>query len=312
MAAIVGRGRLRPRRAARASGAAAARLCAAGVPAHPQRHRDHHDLQAEEDRSGEAKASIPAAPPIRSISTIRRREASCGSMPALYRAHRGRTDAAVRRSGFRRDRDRRPQAVLAFWRAAGPEKWFEKDAAFDRRDRSAVSARRRRPPPTASCRNGRTTPEGALALVIVLDQFPRNMFRGHARTFAADRNRPRGRRPRHRPRLRPAGPAGGAPVLLSAVHAFRKLADQERCVATWPRRCGDDEFAEIGRAARRHHPPLRAFPPPQRDPGPRHHAGGAGLPRRRRVLPADRMPLHWSRPRRTNKSHGTWRRPCVG
>ena len=30
------------------------------------------------------------------------------------------------------------------------------------------------------------TPEGALALTIVLDQFPRNMFRGDARTFAAD------------------------------------------------------------------------------------------------------------------------------
>ena len=30
------------------------------------------------------------------------------------------------------------------------------------------------------------TPEGKLALLIVLDQFPRNMFRGSARTFAAD------------------------------------------------------------------------------------------------------------------------------
>ena len=24
-----------------------------------------------------------------------------------------------------------PQSVLAFWRAAGPDKWFEKDAGFD-------------------------------------------------------------------------------------------------------------------------------------------------------------------------------------
>ena len=35
------------------------------------------------------------------------------------------------------------------------------------------------------------TPEGALALLIMLDQFPRNMFRNNARTFAADRWRAR-------------------------------------------------------------------------------------------------------------------------
>ena len=78
-----------------------------------------------------------------------------------------------------------PMEVLAFWRAAGPDKWFEKDAAFD----AEIVAR-------FSClwqtgRDGKLapweeTPEGALALVIVLDQFPRNMFRGDARTYAAD------------------------------------------------------------------------------------------------------------------------------
>lgn len=30
------------------------------------------------------------------------------------------------------------------------------------------------------------TPEGALAMIVLLDQFPRNMFRGDARAFAAD------------------------------------------------------------------------------------------------------------------------------
>jgi uncharacterized protein (DUF924 family) len=30
-----------------------------------------------------------------------------------------------------------PSDVLAFWRAAGPEKWFDKDAAFD----SAIAGR---------------------------------------------------------------------------------------------------------------------------------------------------------------------------
>src|SRR5215468_7775937 len=78
-----------------------------------------------------------------------------------------------------------PMEVLAFWRAVGPDKWFEKDAAFD----AEIALR-------FSClwqagRDGKLapweeTPEGALALVIVLDQFPRNMFRGDKRTYESD------------------------------------------------------------------------------------------------------------------------------
>src|SRR5215813_3782497 len=75
-----------------------------------------------------------------------------------------------------------PMEVLAFWRAAGPDKWFEKDTAFD----AEIAAR-------FSClwqagRDGKLahweeTPEGALALVIVLDQLPRNMFRGDRQAY---------------------------------------------------------------------------------------------------------------------------------
>jgi len=78
-----------------------------------------------------------------------------------------------------------PSDVLAFWRNAGPEKWFAKDAAFDDDIRArflatyeAAAAGR-----LATWENA---PDSALALAIVLDQFPRNMFRGSARTFAAD------------------------------------------------------------------------------------------------------------------------------
>ena len=39
----------------------------------------------------------------------------------------------------------------------------------------------------------------------------------------------------------------------------------------------------MGGAARRHHPPLRPLPAPQRGARPRQHAGGTGLPRRRRL-----------------------------
>jgi len=78
-----------------------------------------------------------------------------------------------------------PSAVLAFWRGAGEDKWFNKDAAFD----DDVRARFLDTYEAAAA--GRLTgwehtAEGALALVIVLDQFPRNMFRDSARTYAAD------------------------------------------------------------------------------------------------------------------------------
>jgi uncharacterized protein (DUF924 family) len=78
-----------------------------------------------------------------------------------------------------------PDDVLEFWRSAGPEKWFKKDEAFDR------DIRARFLPTYEAAAAGRLadwerTPEGALALLIVLDQFPRNIFRGEARAFAAD------------------------------------------------------------------------------------------------------------------------------
>jgi uncharacterized protein (DUF924 family) len=75
--------------------------------------------------------------------------------------------------------------VLAFWLAAGHERWFEPDEAFDAQIRQRFAAT------YEDAAAGRlsaweNSPEGALALVIVLDQFPRNMFRGSAKSFASD------------------------------------------------------------------------------------------------------------------------------
>ena len=75
--------------------------------------------------------------------------------------------------------------VLAFWREAGKDKWFEKDAAFD----EAIRRRFLETYEAAAAgqlKEWEGNREGALALVIVLDQFPRNMFRASARAFAAD------------------------------------------------------------------------------------------------------------------------------
>jgi uncharacterized protein (DUF924 family) len=75
--------------------------------------------------------------------------------------------------------------VLAFWRAAGRERWFRKDESFDREFRERFL-----PAHEAAARGELDTWlgswEGALALVILLDQFPRNAFRGTARVYATD------------------------------------------------------------------------------------------------------------------------------
>jgi uncharacterized protein (DUF924 family) len=78
-----------------------------------------------------------------------------------------------------------PADILAFWRDAGPKRWYTPDEAFD------AEVRRRflglwHKAAAGELSSWETSDDGALALVIVLDQFPRNMFRSDARTYASD------------------------------------------------------------------------------------------------------------------------------
>jgi uncharacterized protein (DUF924 family) len=79
--------------------------------------------------------------------------------------------------------------LLAFWFADGPDAyrkaWFVKDDAFDAACRDGFGAL------VVPARDGAldgwaATPKGALALLLLLDQFPRNLFRGSAEAFASD------------------------------------------------------------------------------------------------------------------------------
>jgi uncharacterized protein (DUF924 family) len=78
-----------------------------------------------------------------------------------------------------------PEDVLGFWRNAGPRKWFVKDAAFDEAIRLKFE-----PVHMAASRGAYeawlAAPESALALVILLDQFPRNLWRGSGHAYATD------------------------------------------------------------------------------------------------------------------------------
>jgi uncharacterized protein (DUF924 family) len=78
-----------------------------------------------------------------------------------------------------------PAEVVRFWRQAGPGRWFRRDDAFDALFRERFLA------PHEAAAAGQlahwsATPEGALALVLLLDQFPRNAFRGTPRMYATD------------------------------------------------------------------------------------------------------------------------------
>jgi uncharacterized protein (DUF924 family) len=132
--------------------------------------------------------------------------------------------------------------IVTFWRTAGPDRWFNKDQTFDdeirRRFLSAYEAAA-----SGRLREWETTATGALALCLLLDQFPRNMFRGDARSFAADalaREVAANALAHGFDRSVPAELRSF--FYLPFMHS-EQLADQERCVAlyrTWGDREGID------------------------------------------------------------------------
>jgi uncharacterized protein (DUF924 family) len=75
--------------------------------------------------------------------------------------------------------------ILEFWNGIGPAGWYRADDAVDETIRSRFGG------PWEAARQGgfgswASEPASCLALAILLDQFPRNMFRGDARSFATD------------------------------------------------------------------------------------------------------------------------------
>jgi uncharacterized protein (DUF924 family) len=127
--------------------------------------------------------------------------------------------------------------IVSFWKTAGPERWFDKDDALDQELRDRFLAAHEA---AAAGKFGdwEQTVDGALALLLLLDQFPRNMFRNSARAFATDpqalaiAKRALGRSldARVAPELRTF-------FYLPFMHSEDPV-DQERCVALY-RAAGD-------------------------------------------------------------------------
>lgn len=78
-----------------------------------------------------------------------------------------------------------PADIVQFWRDAGASAWFKKDAAFDEQLRQRFEAAHHRAA-RDEFSHWQASAEGALALLLLLDQIPRNLYRGSAHAFATD------------------------------------------------------------------------------------------------------------------------------
>ena len=123
-----------------------------------------------------------------------------------------------------------PGEVLDFWFGLDRKYWFRKDAAFDAEIRARFLPLYERAA-AGQLAEWTGAPRSCLALVILLDQFGRNMFRGSARAFAAD--------PLALEAARAIVGAGWDASYTAEQRSFaylpfehsESLADQERCCA---------------------------------------------------------------------------------
>jgi len=151
-----------------------------------------------------------------------------------------------------------PSDVLDFWFSQDRKAWFEKNPAFDEQIRGRFLAL------VEQALRGelnlwRSEPSGFLALVILLDQFPRNIFRGSARAFAGDQLA----RDAARIILDNGWDKSMAPdermfVYLPFEHS-ESLADQERCLALMKEISAFPETADLPKWAEAHLAIIRRF-----------------------------------------------------
>jgi uncharacterized protein (DUF924 family) len=144
--------------------------------------------------------------------------------------------------------------ILGYWRSIGQEGWFRKNEAID----AAIRERFGRWHQKAANReleDWRSSPEDCLALVILLDQFSRNMFRASAMAFAQDD---------YALEIATKAVDAGFDTLCDPAMAYffhlpfmhsERIADQRRCIRLFHARGG---FEAI-KFARIHHDVIARF-----------------------------------------------------
>jgi uncharacterized protein (DUF924 family) len=123
-----------------------------------------------------------------------------------------------------------PQDILAFWRNAGEKRWWTKDDAFDAEIKEKYLSLWTEAA-SGKLAHWQESDEGTLALAIVLDQFPRNMFRNDPRTHATDALAREVARRAVDNGIDNRLPADLRNFLYMPLMHSEDLADQERCVA---------------------------------------------------------------------------------
>lgn len=140
------------------------------------------------------------------------------------------------------------QAVLDFWfTECSEEDWFTKSATFDATLRDRFGALQAQAAAgTLDAWAG--TPDGRLALILLLDQMSRNLFRGEARAFAQDPAALALARRAIAEGDHVGAPRGRRLFLYLPFEHSETPADQDMCMALFTA-LGDDRLTEF---ARRH------------------------------------------------------------
>lgn len=82
--------------------------------------------------------------------------------------------------------DSHAEAILNFWKSAGGEKWFTKDDAFDAAIKENFGALMQQAI-DKQLDHWSSDPNNCLALILMLDQFSRNLFRNSKKAFEQDK-----------------------------------------------------------------------------------------------------------------------------
>lgn len=146
-----------------------------------------------------------------------------------------------------------PDQVLTFWLdEVGPKGWYQGSDNLDAQVRNGFEEA------WEAARHGAyglwlTSPKECLAYIILTDQFPRNMFRGKGRAFAADRSA--------RAAAKLAVDRGWDLLVAEPERQFfymplmhsENLVDQDRCVRLMSSRMTEDEGSGLRHACAHRH-----------------------------------------------------------